>query len=176
MTGFAAWIARVGSDEAEPFNEFMKTRQAASNAYVQGNAAPLAELATASDPATFFPPSAKWVVSAKAVAKAHRDGAKTFDADSKGHCEVLAWEIERRPRLVEWHPDCDGTLEGQRLTGTNASAAYQSFPARACRLQARSSPRRLYRQSLYKRKLITRTGRVAALEPDKYGRKQVLKG
>jgi NAD(P)H-dependent FMN reductase/ketosteroid isomerase-like protein len=90
MAGFADWIARVGPGTPRPFADFLEKREAASNAYIQGDAAPLAAIATAADPATFFPPNGERVVGATAVGTAHRDGAKMFAPGSKGHFEVLA--------------------------------------------------------------------------------------
>ncbi|MEO8673518.1 MAG: NAD(P)H-dependent oxidoreductase [Tahibacter sp.] len=90
MAGFSDWVARVGSGKAGSFDEFMSVREAASTAYIEGDAAPLASIATEADPATFFPPSGERIVGAKAVTKAHRDGAKMFAPGSKGHFEVLA--------------------------------------------------------------------------------------
>jgi NAD(P)H-dependent FMN reductase len=90
MAGFAEWIARVGSGKAQAFAEFMEQRETASNAYIEGDAAPLAAIATTSDPATFFPPSGERIIGAKAVSKAYVDGAKMFAPGSKGRFEILA--------------------------------------------------------------------------------------
>jgi ketosteroid isomerase-like protein len=63
---------------------------AASNAYIQGDAEPLAAIATTEDPATFFPPSGARVVGATPVRAAHKAGARMFATGSTGHFEVLA--------------------------------------------------------------------------------------
>jgi len=91
MAGFEAWVARVGGGGgAVPFDNFMKTREAASVAYVQGDPAPLGKIATSEDPATFFPPNGDRVVGAQDVSRAHRAGAKAFASGGKGRFEVLA--------------------------------------------------------------------------------------
>jgi hypothetical protein len=41
-------------DADASFTAFMQKREAASNAYIQGDAAPLAAIAATGDPATFF--------------------------------------------------------------------------------------------------------------------------
>lgn len=91
MAGFAAWVARVGAGPpAEPFDAFLKTREAASLAYIQGDAGPLGAIATTRDPAAFFPPNGDRVTGAAQVAAAHRAGAKAFARGGKGRFEVLA--------------------------------------------------------------------------------------
>ena len=55
------------SDYLEDFKEFLKTRQAASNDYVSGNAKPFLRIATNELPATFFSPDGDYVVGTKEV-------------------------------------------------------------------------------------------------------------
>ena len=71
------------------FDEFMREREAASNAYIRGDAAALATMLTHHDPATFMPPGGVVVQGAAAVKEAQVDGAAAFGADSSGHFEVL---------------------------------------------------------------------------------------
>lgn len=83
------------SDTSSPdadasFTAFMKEREAASNAYIQGDPAPLVAISSSGDPATFFPPSGARVVGAAAVRSAFEDGAAMFAPGSTGHFEVLA--------------------------------------------------------------------------------------
>jgi ketosteroid isomerase-like protein len=70
------------------FDEFMHERETASNAYIRGEAAPLATMLTHHDPATFMPPSGAVVQGASAASQAQVDGA-AFGANSSGHFEVL---------------------------------------------------------------------------------------
>ena len=72
------------------FAAFMKERETASNAYIEGDAGPLAAIATTEEPATFFPPSGVRVVGATAVRAAHEAGARLFATGSTGRFEVLA--------------------------------------------------------------------------------------
>lgn len=90
MDEFADWVARVSRDKPKHFADFMKEREAASNAYIQGDAKPLAAIATTEDPATFFPPSGARVVGAAPVRAAHEAGSRMFAPGSTGHFEVLA--------------------------------------------------------------------------------------
>jgi ketosteroid isomerase-like protein len=90
MGAFSAWVDRVGAARPGSFDEFMASRERASNAYIAGDPAPLAAIAATTDPATFFPPSGERITGAKAVNKAHHDGARMFQPGSKGHFEILA--------------------------------------------------------------------------------------
>ena len=49
----------------------MKTREAASNAYISGNAKPFLRIATNELPATFFSPGGDYVVRTKEILEAH---------------------------------------------------------------------------------------------------------
>ena len=71
------------------FDEFMREREAASNAYIRGDAAALATMLTHHDPATFMPPGGVVVQGAAAVKEAQVDGAAAFGTSSSGHFEVL---------------------------------------------------------------------------------------
>jgi ketosteroid isomerase-like protein len=71
------------------FDEFMREREAASNAYIRGDAAALAAMLTHQDPSTFMPPSGVVVEGAGAVMEAQVDGAAAFGADSSGRFEIL---------------------------------------------------------------------------------------
>lgn len=90
MNQFADWVARVGRGKPKRFADFMEEREAASNAYIEGDAEPLAAITTTEDPATFFPPSGARVVGAGRVRMAHETGARMFAPGSTGHFEVLA--------------------------------------------------------------------------------------
>jgi NAD(P)H-dependent FMN reductase/ketosteroid isomerase-like protein len=88
MQAFEAW-----SDFAKPahesFGEFMERREKISEQYINGDAKPLLDIATAVDPATFFPPSGDHISGAAKVNAATRQGAKSFAKGSHGAFEVL---------------------------------------------------------------------------------------
>jgi ketosteroid isomerase-like protein len=73
----------------EPFEDFLRRREEASNAYIAGDAGPLRAMLTHADPATFFPPSGVVVEGAGPVAEAQVGGAAAFGPGSTGHFEVL---------------------------------------------------------------------------------------
>ena len=74
---------------SEDFQRFLKAREQASAAYIQGNAAPLAAITTRNDPASFMPPSGVVVTGAEGVGKAHAEGAKSFRPGSRGKFEII---------------------------------------------------------------------------------------
>jgi ketosteroid isomerase-like protein len=73
----------------ESFEDFMRRREAASNAYIAGDASALQAMLTRADPATFLPPSGAVVEGAGPVAQAQVGGAAAFGPGSTGHFEVL---------------------------------------------------------------------------------------
>lgn len=69
---------------------FLQTRRAeVAQAYVQGDAAPLRDMATAHDPASFLGPGGSVVHGAMRVSEAHAEGAKSFGAGGSTRLEVL---------------------------------------------------------------------------------------
>jgi ketosteroid isomerase-like protein len=74
---------------ARDFAQFLKAREHASAAYIEGNTTPLAQIASRDDPASFMPPSGVVVTGAEAVAKAHAEGARQFRKGSRGRFEIL---------------------------------------------------------------------------------------
>lgn len=73
----------------ESFADFLARREEVSNAYIQGDAAPLLEMSVDSDPATFFPPSGERVVGVRKVNAANEKGAANFGQGSTGKFEVF---------------------------------------------------------------------------------------
>lgn len=90
MAAFGAWIARIGNASHAPFDDFMRCREDASNAYIVGDSKPLIALSAKTDPASFFPPNGERVIGADAVDAANRKGARAFAKGSTGRFEVLA--------------------------------------------------------------------------------------
>ena len=91
MAAFSRWVTRVGTvPPQQAFGDFLRDREEASDAYINGDPDPLIALSTTSEPATFFPPSGDRIVGADAVNAANRKGAQAFDKGSKGRFEILA--------------------------------------------------------------------------------------
>jgi ketosteroid isomerase-like protein len=74
---------------ADDFALFLKTREQASAAYIAGDVAPLAAIASRHDPASFMPPSGVVVTGAEAVKTAFAEGAKQFREGGRGRFEVI---------------------------------------------------------------------------------------
>lgn len=91
---------RVGTAAAAPFDAFLRQREDASNAYINGDPGPVIALSTKSDPASFFPPSGDRVTGAEAVDEANEKGARAFAQGSTGRFEILA--SEAGPRFAYW--------------------------------------------------------------------------
>ncbi|MBC8119930.1 MAG: NAD(P)H-dependent oxidoreductase [Burkholderiaceae bacterium] len=113
MTALGQWIDLIGGPAPATFDAFMKAREIASNAYINGDAAPLIDMSTANDPATFFPPSGERVVGAKEVAKSHKHGAKAFVQGSSGRFEVLASGVSGRVGYWSGIQHADAQLKGK---------------------------------------------------------------
>ncbi len=88
MIAFAEWT-RLFRGRRDDFDKFMAERQAASDSYISGDSAPFLAIATAHDPATFFPPSGAAIRGADAVRAANEQGARAFARGSSGRFEVL---------------------------------------------------------------------------------------
>ena len=77
------------SKNEKDFGRFMtEQRNAAANAYVSGNAAPVSELSAKKDPATFFGPGGGVIAGAKKVIATNERGAKGFAPGSKSKFNV----------------------------------------------------------------------------------------
>jgi ketosteroid isomerase-like protein len=77
--------------EHRDFEQFMKQRQDASVAWVNGDAAPLERLSTRKGPATFLAPGGGYEKGVDAVLSAYRDGAAHFESGETTF-EVIAME------------------------------------------------------------------------------------
>lgn len=77
------------SNELAEFEEFMKRREAAAGAYTNGDAGPLAELATNNLPATFFSPRGDYKQGADEVVSSYKNDVAAFAEGSKNHLEIL---------------------------------------------------------------------------------------
>lgn len=73
----------------EVFEEFLRRRREASDAWIRGDAAPLSELLTINDPATFLPPGGAIIEHAGPARDAQVAGARAFGPASTGRFEIL---------------------------------------------------------------------------------------
>jgi ketosteroid isomerase-like protein len=71
------------------FEEFMKEREMASGAFVNGDFSPLAKISTQTSPATIFGPKGDCVQDAEKVNEANAKGSKAFKPGSKNSFEVM---------------------------------------------------------------------------------------
>jgi ketosteroid isomerase-like protein len=71
------------------FEQFMKRREEASVAYVQGDAEPLSRIVARVSPATFFPPRGGYQQGAADVASTYEHDAALFEPGSESRFEVL---------------------------------------------------------------------------------------
>lgn len=71
------------------FQDFMKVREQAAQAYVNGDAQPVDALATDTAPASFFGPDGAIVAEPGAVRGAYRDGARLFAEGGTSSLEIL---------------------------------------------------------------------------------------
>ena len=71
------------------FAEFLTGRPSVGQAYVTGDAGPLADISTERDPATFFPPMGGFVEGAAEVLATNRKGAEQFRDGSRTQFEIL---------------------------------------------------------------------------------------
>lgn len=82
------------------FEQFMKQREDASRAFVNGDAGPLDEVATHTSPATIFGPMGGCVQGADAVNAANERGTKFFEPGSKTDFEIL--QMSANDGLAYW--------------------------------------------------------------------------
>jgi ketosteroid isomerase-like protein len=73
----------------DDFERFMKKREKASLAFVNGDAALLEKLSTHASPATIFGPSGDCVQGAEQVISANAKGSKNFKSGSENKFEVM---------------------------------------------------------------------------------------
>ncbi len=68
------------NNDTHDFEEFMKRREEASRAFVNGDGGPLSRIVTHISPATFFGPMGGYEQGAEPVASSHEHGAKLFES------------------------------------------------------------------------------------------------
>jgi ketosteroid isomerase-like protein len=87
-------------DELTGFKEFMKQREEAARAYVNGDPQPLEKIVTTNSPATFFSPKGEHKQGAAEVLLTYKSDAASFDSGSETHFEVL--HMEASDGLAFW--------------------------------------------------------------------------
>ncbi len=75
--------------DQDDFTAFLDQRRAVARAYVNGDAGPLGEIATQSNPATFFPPHGGREQGAGHVTAVNARGARSFSAGGETTLEIL---------------------------------------------------------------------------------------
>ena len=75
--------------EPTDFDAFLEQRRAVAQAYVNGDAGPLGEIATQANPATFFPPGGGHEDGAGHVTAVNARGAKSFAPGGETTLEIL---------------------------------------------------------------------------------------
>ncbi len=82
------------------FSEFMAQRLAASNAFVNGDIEPLAQISTYTSPATLFGPQGTTVQGADQVNAANTRGAAMFEPEATNDFEVMHRDADQH--LAYW--------------------------------------------------------------------------
>jgi len=77
------------NDDLHDFEQFMKRREEASRAFLNGDIGPLDRIATHVSPATIFGPMGDRVEGADKVNAANASGAKNFESGGESRFEIL---------------------------------------------------------------------------------------
>ena len=77
------------SKDIQDFELFMKQREVASRAFVNGDIEPLDRISTHISPATIFGPKGDYIEGADAVNAANASGAKMFESGGENSFEIL---------------------------------------------------------------------------------------
>jgi len=88
------------SDETEDFEEFIKRREQAAQAYVSGDPHPLDEISARKNPATFFSPGGDYTEGARKVSERYEKDAASFETGSETHFEIL--QMDSSGDLAYW--------------------------------------------------------------------------
>lgn len=77
------------NNDLHDFKQFMKQREEASLAFLNGDIGPLDRIATHVSPATIFGPKGDWVEGADKVNAANATGARNFESGGESRFEIL---------------------------------------------------------------------------------------
>lgn len=99
-------------NELRDFEQFMRKREAASEAYVQGDPEPLSHIVAQTSPATFFPPTGGSTHGTEQVAERYTRDAASFERGSSFTLDIL--EMAASDSMAYW----TGYMRGQaRMRG-----------------------------------------------------------
>lgn len=112
------------SRSSPTFAAFLKAREAASTAFVNGDFDPLQAVSTANSPATIFGPQGDLVQGAEQVNAVNAKGAAHFKPGSTNHFEIihaaadehLAYWVGVQPSIVQMHGQEQGVPLDRRVT------------------------------------------------------------
>ncbi len=76
-------------NDSHDFEQFMKQRQKASDAFVNGDGGPIGRIVSRVSPSTFFGPQGGYEQGAEQVAATHERGAAQFESTEKNAFEIL---------------------------------------------------------------------------------------
>ncbi|HLJ32047.1 MAG TPA: DUF4440 domain-containing protein [Ktedonobacteraceae bacterium] len=77
------------NNDQHDFEQFMKQRNEAANAYVNGEATPLGEIVAHDSPATFFGPAGGYRQGVQAVWSQYEHDAASFESGGENQLEIL---------------------------------------------------------------------------------------
>lgn len=77
------------SEHLESFKKFLKEREKASQAYVNGDGEPLVKVSAAKSPATFFSPGGDLTEGAKKVSARYKKDAEIFESADENKFKTL---------------------------------------------------------------------------------------
>ena len=77
------------NNDQHDFEQFMKQRNKVASAYINGEVAPLGEIAARHSPATFFGPQGGYRQGAEAVWSKYESDARIFESGGEGQLEIL---------------------------------------------------------------------------------------
>lgn len=100
LKAFAGWSRQTRAAASSDFEAFLQRREQAASAYVRGDVAPLAELVSEHDPATFFSPRGDGLQGASAVAERYAADSKSFEPG--GTTRLETWQSGESGGLAYW--------------------------------------------------------------------------
>lgn len=86
--------------DLKDFEQFMKQREEASQAFVNGEIEPLDRISTHVSPATIFGPKGDYIEGADEVNAANASGAKMFESGGENNFEIL--QIAANDGIAFW--------------------------------------------------------------------------
>jgi ketosteroid isomerase-like protein len=88
------------NNDLHDFEQFMKQREEASSAFVNGDIEPLDHLSTHVSPATIFGPKGDYIQGADEVNAANASGSKMFESGGENKFEIL--QMEANDGIAFW--------------------------------------------------------------------------